>query len=451
LTFSSLVFIFIFLPVVLLLFMYIPGVKLKQLLIFLAGLIFYAWGSPKNLLLLLLSVVLHYATGMEIAKAEERGNFFTKKIMLFTTIGFDVLVLAVFKYAGLALPIGISFFTFSEISYIVDIYYGKVPMSANPLDTAMYVTFFPKLISGPIVQYADFKKQMMSLEYKKANISKGMNLFLIGLYKKVLLADNLGNAFAAAYAVESKASVTAWLGMIFYSLQLYFDFSGYSDMAIGLAQMFGFKFEKNFDYPYTSKNMSEFWRRWHISLGAWFRDYVYIPLGGNRCAPVMQFRNLAIVWILTGLWHGSTLNFLAWGIYHGIFVILEKFVIKKRLEFLPDAVKVLMTGLIAFVGWIFFFTPNLGGSFHYMAEMFGAGGGGFWNSTTTFLLKQNLLLLVISFILCGPYVKKLHDKYAFKQDGGYRLASIAIYIVLFLITIVYMVSATYQTFLYFQF
>ena len=239
--------------------------------------------------------------------------------------------------------------------------------------------------------------------------------------------------------------------MIFYSLQLYFDFSGYSDMAIGLAQMFGFKFEKNFDYPYTSKNMSEFWRRWHISLGAWFRDYVYIPLGGNRCAPVMQFRNLAIVWILTGLWHGSTLNFLAWGIYHGIFVILEKFVIKKRLEFLPDAVKVLMTGLIAFVGWIFFFTPNLGGSFHYMAEMFGAGGGGFWNSTTTFLLKQNLLLLVISFILCGPYVKKLHDKYAFKQDGGYRLASIAIYIVLFLITIVYMVSATYQTFLYFQF
>ena len=450
-TFSSLVFIFIFLPVTLLLYALIPGNKVKQIIIFIAGLLFYAWGSPKHLLLLLISVLFHYATGMEIAKQEERGAYFTKKLTMLITVGVDVLVLILYKYTGLSLPIGISFFTFSEISYIMDIYWGKAPVTANPFDSALYITFFPKLISGPIVQYKDFSAQLRSLKFKRANIAKGMNLFMIGLFKKVLIADNLGVAFNAAYAVDGKATVTAWLGMIFYSLQLYFDFSGYSDMAIGLAQMFGFKFEKNFDYPYTAKNMTDFWRKWHISLGAWFRDYVYIPLGGNRCAPVVQARNLAVVWILTGLWHGSTLNYLAWGIYHGIFVLLEKFVIKKKLDFLPDALRAVMTSLVAFVGWIFFFTPNLGGSFHYIGELFGAGGGGFWNGTTTFILKENLLLMVIAFLFCGPYLKKLHDKYAFKEGGIMRYVSIAAYIILFLLCIVNLVSATYNTFLYFQF
>ncbi len=434
-----------------LLYALVPGNKVKQIIIFIAGLLFYAWGSPKHLLLLLLSVVFHYASAMEIARQDRRGAYFTKKVTMIIAIGFDVLMLAVFKYAGLALPIGISFYTFSAISYILDVYWGKATHSANPLDAALYITFFPKVISGPIVQYKDFKEQLESLEYKRTNLSKGLNLFLIGLFKKVLLADSLGAAFNIAYGTVGRTTATAWLGMIFYSLQLYFDFSGYSDMAIGLAQMFGFRFEKNFDYPYISKNMTEFWRRWHISLGAWFRDYVYIPLGGNRCAPLVQARNLAVVWILTGLWHGSTLNYLAWGIYHGIFVLLDKFVIKKKFDFLPDAVRIIVTGLIAFIGWIFFFTPNLGSSLHYIGELFGAGGNGFWDVTTSFILKQNLLLLILSFLLSGPYVKRLHDNLTYKQGGAMKIASLCVYVVLFLFCIVNLVSATYNTFLYFQF
>jgi alginate O-acetyltransferase complex protein AlgI len=434
-----------------------------------ASLLFYAWGTPQYILLMVFSVGFNYFTGLEISAFREREKPVAARVTMIIAVAVNLLLLGFFKYYGflidnlnaltglslrhteLTLPLGLSFYTFSVLSYVLDVYMDKAPAQRNVLQFALYVTFFPKLISGPIVRYQEMESQLQSRKMAPAKLGAGVNLFLVGLFKKVLLADNLGTGFAAISGLTTMSVGTAWLGMVLYSLQLYFDFSGYSDMAIGLAKLFGFSFEKNFDYPYLSTSITEFWRRWHISLGRWFREYVYIPLGGNRCSQPKQLRNLAVVWLLTGLWHGASWTFILWGIYHGAFVILEKFVIRGRADKLPKALRVLPCCLIVFLGWVLFFSPNLGSALHYYGQMFGKGGLGLVDSVCKYYLSSNILLLLAAVLGCGPWVQRLHQRlYALHGKATLGL-SVGLYVVLLVLTVAYLVSATYTSFLYFQF
>ena len=332
-TFTTLLFLFALLPVSILGYRLLPG-RIRDLFLVLVSLLFYAWGSPRDLLLLLLYAGMHYAAGRALESTESpkpvsspeenaptsRRPGVNSRTILIALVVIDLAILALYKYTSQVMPIGLSFYTFTALSYLFDIYRGEEALR-DPLDLLMVFSFFPKVVSGPIVPYHTMKAQLRDRKFKREDLIDGLSLFFVGLFKKVLLADALGRSFTNLYATGSMASLTAILGMLLYSLQLYLDFSGYSDMAIGLSRVFGFRFPKNFNYPYLSKSFTEFWRRWHISLGAWFRDYVYIPLGGNRHQP---FRNLLIVWVLTGLWHGNSLAFLFWGIYHGCLLLIEK-------------------------------------------------------------------------------------------------------------------------------
>ena len=339
--FSSIVFLFTFLPAVMLLYYLLP-VRFRNVILLLASLVFYAWGEPVYLFLMLLSILFNYFSGLDIARNLQDKRA-AKRSLVFNLI-INLAVLGFFKYEGfvldtlngilpvhisyhaLPLPIGISFYTFQILSYIIDVYRGNVKVQTNLPNFALYVTMFPQLIAGPIVQYADVDEQLASREVSRTKFGEGSMYFIRGLAKKVLLANTSGMIFTevSGLAKGNIAVMTAWLGAFAYMFQIYFDFSGYSDMAIGLGKMFGFEFNMNFNYPYVSKSITEFWRRWHISLSSWFRDYVYIPLGGNRVSKIKHIRNLLIVWFLTGLWHGAAWNFVAWGLYYGVLLIIEK-------------------------------------------------------------------------------------------------------------------------------
>lgn len=446
-TFNTLVFLFCFLPAALLLGNLVPG-KAKNIVLLVLSLLFYAWGDPQYLPVLLLLIVFSYAAGREIGSFLEQDRLHEARTALIIGVVFEVLVLAVFKYTRLSLPMGISFFTFSSLSYLFDVYGEAAEAEKDPVSLALYISFFGKLTSGPIVMFADMQEQLKERHVTRTDLGIGANLFLIGLFKKVLIADRLGASFAAVTALPALSCLTAWLGVLFYSFQLYFDFSGYSDMAIGLSRMFGFRFARNFDYPYTSVSISDFWRRWHISLGSWFREYVYIPLGGNRCTAPVQIRNLLAVWILTGIWHGSTWNFVFWGLYHGALVLLDKFVLRSAWEKVPKALRVILTDLAVFIGWIFFFSPSLGSAFGYLGKLFGSDGVGLVDGTGLYYLRSNLLLLLIAGITSGPLVKKWHDKLACGKNDALMYVSLAGYALLFVLCVAGMISATYSTFLY---
>ena len=447
-TFSSLIFLFLFLPLTLLLYRFITSELGRLILMLVMSLLFAAWGSPTNLVLLLLSIVFNYGATLVMDDYLAEGNLLMGRVVFIFAVAVNLGVLCVFKYTSLALPIGISFYTFSAISALADVYQEKEDVPDNILIFALFILFFPKLSSGPIVSFHDFQEQLYKCQLRRFTLGPGINQFLMGLFKKVLIADVLGAGFAKISALGAMAAGTAWLGMILYSLQLYFDFSGYSDMAIGLSRVFGFRFAKNFDYPYLSESVSEFWRRWHISLGAWFRNYVYIPLGGNRCAPIIQARNLLAVWILTGIWHGSTLNFVVWGLYHGAFVLLEKFVTGDLLELLPSPVRILITDIIACLGWVFFFSPSLSAAMNYFGQMLGLSGLGFFDKTTGFMLRGYLPLVIIAVLLCGPLFNRLHDTFAYRRGGAFTYVSVGLYVYLFFLCIANLVGATYTTFLY---
>lgn len=467
-TFSSVFFLFAFLPVALTLYFVMPK-RLRSAMLVLISLVFYAWGRPEYLALMLFSIVFNYLSGLELGAYLTQEKHKQAKAVMLVAVVMNLLVLGFFKYYGflidninallrthiryteLPLPIGISFYTFTALSYIFDVYRGRAKAQKNILSFSLYLTFFPKVISGPIVQYADMEQQLAARKITPDKFGAGINLFLVGLMKKVLIADNLGAAFTAIHAMDAMSAGTAWLGMIFYSLQLYFDFSGYSDMAIGLGKLFGFDIDKNFDYPYYSTSISEFWRRWHISLGAWFRQYVYIPLGGNRCSAKRQAFNLSVVWLLTGIWHGASWNFVVWGLYHGAFVLLEKFVLKGRQEKLPKPVRILATVLIVFIGWVFFFSPSLSGALHYLGQMFGAGGMGVFDRTAWYYLGGNAILLVLAVFGSGPLVRRVHQRVFYRNGKCSVAVSVAGYVVLLLCCVAYLVSATYTSFLYFQF
>lgn len=466
--FSSLYFLFVFLPLSLILY-YVTPKRFRNVTLCVISLLFYAWGNPAYLVLMLFSVVFNYITGIEIHHFRENDQPVAAKVTMIIAVVINLLMLCFFKYVGgiieaingwtglhiwapnLALPLGISFYTFTVLSYVLDVYWEKTPVQKNFIHYTTYVTFFPKLLSGPIVSYRDMEEQLTERQMNPAKFGRGLNMFLVGVFKKVLISDNLGTAFNAIFALETMSAGTAWLGALLYFFQLYFDFSSYSDMAIGLGRMFGFQFDKNFDHPYLSTGVSEFWRRWHISLGAWFRNYVYIPLGGNRKGRNRAILNNFIIFVLTGIWHGSTLNFLFWGIYHGIFVILEKFVLEKQLEKLPKLLRWFLTMLIVYFGWVLFFCPSLSSALHYFGQMFGMGGMGFLDATAKYYLSGNLILLIIAAIGSGSLVQRLHQKIAYWKGGWATYVSVALYVLLILLTVAYLVSSTYTSFLYFQF
>ncbi len=467
--FSSVFFVFVFLPIVLLAYFIVPR-KLKNTVILISSLIFYAWGEPVYVLLMLFSIVYNYVAGLEISMHKDAGRENKAKNVFWLTVAVNLGVLGFFKYYGffvdnlnvilpidiryreLALPIGISFYTFQTLSYIIDVYLGKVAVQKNIIYFGTYISMFPQLIAGPIVRYADVEKQLKSRRVTIPGFGRGAAWFLRGLAKKVLLANNIGMAYDAIAALPTgEVSVlSAWIGVLAYTFQIYFDFSGYSDMAIGLGKMFGFEFMKNFDYPYISKSITEFWRRWHISLSSCFREYVYIPLGGNREGTKKQIRNILIVWLLTGFWHGAAWNFIAWGLYYGVLLLLEKFVLKGVLERMPVVLKHLYTMLFVMLGWVLFFSPTLGTALNYMGIMFGIGANGVVDGTAWYYLSNYMILFVVLILCSIPYTYKRFIQFAVGEKLS-RAFVLLVYVLLFVLSTAYLVNATYNPFLYFRF
>lgn len=463
--FSSIVFLFVFLPVVLALYYVVPAIRWKNVILLAASIIFYAWGEPVYIVLMLLSILFNFVMGLELERLREDSR--RKKLNLIFTVIVNLCILGFFKYYGfllgsinsafhfhipyreLALPVGISFYTFQTLSYILDLYRGDIKVQKNLLDFALYITMFPQLIAGPIVRYVDIQEQLESrvISWHKAGV--GAEYFIKGLAKKVLLANTAGAVYTSIQGLggEYQTVVTSWIGILFYTMQIYFDFSGYSDMAIGLGKMMGFQFCKNFDYPYTSRSVTEFWRRWHISLGTWFREYVYIPLGGNRVSVAKHIRNILVVWALTGLWHGAAWNFVLWGLYYGVFLLLEKYLWGRYLERLPGWVGNLYTMFFVIIGWVFFSNTDLGAGLAYLGSLFGVGVAGFANATTLFYLKSSLLLLVICIVCSRPWAYRWYKRVA----GQRPVAAAVINAVLLLLSIAFLVYDSYNPFLYFRF
>ena len=466
--FSSIVFLFTFLPAVMILYYLLP-VRFRNVILLLASLVFYAWGEPVYLFLMLLSILFNYFSGLDIARNLQDKRA-AKRSLVFNLI-INLAVLGFFKYEGfvldtlngilpvhisyhaLPLPIGISFYTFQILSYIIDVYRGNVKVQTNLPNFALYVTMFPQLIAGPIVQYADVDEQLASREVSRTKFGEGSMYFIRGLAKKVLLANTSGMIFTevSGLAKGNIAVMTAWLGAFAYMFQIYFDFSGYSDMAIGLGKMFGFEFNMNFNYPYVSKSITEFWRRWHISLSSWFRDYVYIPLGGNRVSKIKHIRNLLIVWFLTGLWHGAAWNFVAWGLYYGVILIIEKYLLSPVRDRLPDIVRHIYSIVLVVIGWVLFFSSSFGQAADYIRVMFGAGAHGFADRESMYLLTSNLILWLILIFGSTPLVHFRYEHMLRTKKWNTTIINSVVYAALFIVCIAYLVTETYNPFLYFRF
>ncbi|MFU1794447.1 MBOAT family O-acyltransferase [Paenibacillus azoreducens] len=466
--FSSLIYLFLFLPVTLLVYFVSPR-KLRNAILLVASLIFYAWGEPLYILIMIFSTVFDYFNGLLIDKYRHRKRI-ARAVFIGSMVG-SLGILGFFKYAGfmvdninqlfdlhlqaadLPLPVGISFYTFQTMSYVIDVYLGKVAVQKNFISFGAYVTMFPQLVAGPIVKYGDIAGQLVSRKVTLDRFGEGSELFIRGLAKKVLLANNIGLLWTSVKAtpMEELAVLSAWLGIIAFTLQIYFDFSGYSDMARGLGKMFGFDFMENFRYPYISKSVTEFWRRWHISLGTWFREYVYIPLGGNRAGLMKQLRNLLIVWFLTGLWHGASWNFIIWGLYFGCFVMIEKLFLLRWLGRCPAFLRHFYTLLIVILGWVLFEMDHLASAWRFIGVMFGFGGHGFADRQALYDLSTNVVLLALLAFCATPLPGKI---LTFMQEK-WRIAGMitvpVIYFIFMVISTAYLVNATYNPFLYFRF
>ena len=468
--FSSLVFIFVFLPITLFIY-YLSPRKLKNLVLLISSLIFYAWGEPIYIFLMIFTTVFSYVSAILINKYKSKK---TSSLAIFIlSVAVNLSVLCFFKYYGffidninnlfsmnikvkkLPLPVGISFYTFQTLSYIIDVYLKKVPVQKNIISFSTYVTMFPQLVAGPIVKYGDINKQLENRKESLDKFGEGVSYFIRGLSKKVLLANNIGLLWSNVKALSpDKISVfSAWLGILAFTFQIYFDFSGYSDMAIGLGKFFGFDLMENFNYPYISKSVTEFWRRWHISLGSWFREYVYIPLGGNKKGALKQYRNLFIVWFLTGFWHGANWNFIIWGLYFGILITLEKIFVLKWLDKLPNFISHVYALIIIIVGWAIFEFENTSVLFSFIKTMFGMGSNTFIDNQSIYYLYTNLFLFILAIIFSTPLPKKLFKKliYNVKLKPYAKLIVPTIYLILILLCTTYLVNETYNPFLYFKF
>ncbi len=470
--FSSLLFLFRFLPLVLILYYAVPR-SLRNLVLLLVSLVFYAWGEPVYVILMIVSILISWTGGLMVDHFLCLGRERAAKISLGLSVAGGLSLLGFFKYADfvlrtingfahsdiplleLALPIGISFYTFQTISYIIDVYRGSASVQKNIISYGAYVTMFPQLIAGPIVQYKTIDLQLRNRTESADEFADGVMRFMVGLGKKVLLANNAGLLWDSIRVMDTGTLpvLTAWIGIAAYTFQIYFDFSGYSDMAIGLGHMFGFRFLENFDHPYLSKSATEFWRRWHISLGTWFREYVYIPLGGNRVGRFGLIRNTMAVWLLTGIWHGADWNFMVWGLYYGVILLLEKLLYGKLLKKLPSALQHVYCMLVVMIGWFIFSFNEISGGMGYLAAMFG-GGGSFLNNGSIYQLYSNAVLLIAlilgSTCLPASLAGRLLDRT--KKSGVVTLIlKGAFVLIVFFVSTAYLVSASYNPFLYFRF
>lgn len=462
--FSSLVFMFAYLPITLLAYYLVPR-QGRNIFLFIVNLIFYGWGEPKLVLLMVFNIFFNYIGGWLVDKY--RADAKKKKLFLILTCVLDIGILAVFKYTGMitetlnmlpflnipelqiSLPIGISFYTFQTMSYVIDVYRDDAPVSKNFINFGTYVALFPQLIAGPIVRYRDIAEQLVNRRETLEMFTKGVKLFMVGLAKKVIIANTMGTLTTNIFATTDENGVVGtWVGMIAYTFQIYFDFSGYSDMACGLGNMMGFEFLKNFNYPYIAKSITDFWRRWHISLSTWFKEYVYIPLGGNRKGVKRQILNLLIVWGLTGLWHGAAYNFVLWGLYYGLLLILEKFVLKKFLDRLPSFVQHIYTLFIIIIGWGLFYFTDVGQLGEFMVDLFNFGNGICGNQAFN-LIMNNLPMLIIAAVASTPlattlYTRFEHTRFMWIPETLYCMGVLAV-------STASLVNQSYNPFLYFRF
>lgn len=462
--FSSLVFLFAYLPITLLAYYLVPR-QGRNIFLFIVNLIFYGWGEPKLVLLMVFNIFFNYIGGWLVDKY--RADTKKKKLFLILTCVLDIGILAVFKYTGMitetlnmlpflnipelqiSLPIGISFYTFQTMSYVIDVYRDDAPVSKNFINFGTYVALFPQLIAGPIVRYRDVAEQLVNRRETLEMFTKGVKLFMVGLAKKVIIANTMGTLTTNIFATTDENGVVGtWVGMIAYTFQIYFDFSGYSDMACGLGNMLGFEFLKNFNYPYIAKSITDFWRRWHISLSTWFKEYVYIPLGGNRKGVKRQILNLLIVWGLTGLWHGAAYNFVLWGLYYGLLLILEKFVLKKFLDRLPSFVQHIYTLFIVIIGWGLFYFTDVGQLGEFMVGLFNFGNGICGNQAFN-LIMSNLPMLIIAAVASTPLAAMLynrfeHTRFMWIPETLYCMGVLGV-------STASLVNQSYNPFLYFRF
>lgn len=464
--FSTPFFLFCYLPVVLLVYYAVP-LKVRNLVLLIVSLIFYAWGEPIYILIMILSIIIDYVHGILIDSYKKKGNTKKARIAVATSIFFNLGLLLFFKYwdfiavslasvgvdfmpiLGLELPIGISFFTFQTMSYSIDVYRGDSEVQKNMITFGSFVTMFPQLIAGPIIKYKEVAGQLKNRTYDFNRFASGSTRFVKGLCKKVLLANNFGLLWEAfgGVNVNNLTTLGAWLGIIGYALQIYFDFSGYSDMAIGLGRMLGFEFPENFNYPYIARSITDFWRRWHISLTTWFRDYLYIPLGGNRDGTSKTIRNILVVWLATGIWHGASWNFLLWGLYYFVLIVLERYVLGKFLKKIPNWTRHLYTLVMVLVGWTIFAIGDIAVMGTYLMSMFGIGAS-FLSGVFLYNLRNYAVLLVIGIIAVTPLPGKLWSKIPEKVS---RIVGPVVMVVGLILVIAYLIDGSYNPFLYFEF
>ena len=470
--FSNLEFLFVYLPITLIVYYILPG-RFRNIWLLIVSLIFYGWGEPVYVFLMIFTIIIDYICGyfvdryLDMERPKAKGFMIAAIVINLAILGFFkyynffvenlrlIPVFANISFLGLELPIGISFYTFQSLSYVIDVYRGDARVQKNLTSFGAYVTLYPQLIAGPIVRYQDVDDQLREREHSFPMFASGVRTFLAGMAKKVLLADMAGQLWEESFMsvpLDERTVLGAWLGILFYSFQIYFDFSGYSDMAIGLGKMIGFKFLENFNYPYIAKSITDFWRRWHISLSTWFREYVYIPLGGNRKGRWKMYRNLFIVWFLTGFWHGASWNFILWGLYYFVLLVVEKTFLLKVLKKIPTVFCHLYTMFFVLIGWLLFVSCDItvGDGLIYLGNMFGIGTSGFTNSGVTFDLVRNLIFIAVCVIASTPLPKYLFYKFYTCSKQARIVISIGT-IALIQLCIAYVVSSDFSPFLYFRF
>lgn len=463
---AGIVFLFILLPVILALYYLVPGV-LKNVILLIGGIIFYAWGEPVYIFIVLFSILFNYMSGLVIAgmlrNRKKAGRWLAVNIIV------NLCMLLVFKYGAfligsvndifgtdiryreLTLPIGISFYTLQVLSYTIDVYRRQVKVQKNLLDFAVYVTLFPRLIAGPVVKYEDIQEQLRLRKTTLEDFGDGVLFFIRGLAKILLLAGTAGKIASFVFALEAErvSALSAWLGCAAYMFRIYFQLGGCSDMAAGLGKMFGFEFERNFQYPYTAKSITDFWSRWYISLVIWFQNYVYAPLGGKRKSTEKDIRNILLIWMLIGLWHGTSWNFAAWGLYYGILLLIEKYILSDVIKRLPGVIGHIISLLLIMTGWVFFFTPTPGSAANYLRLMLGIGGNGFADGQGIYLLISNTVVWMFLILGSTPFVQKIYEHIIYSGRRSKMVMNTAIYAVLFFLCIAYLVTETYRPLMYF--
>jgi len=470
--FTSSIFLIYFLPLLLVCYFIIPGrfLILKNLVLFAFSIVFYLWGGTGYLVLFVSSMAVNYAGGILVGVLKSK---LWRKTVMIATVAVNLGLLGVFKYAGFitgmiadiglnikviefVLPIGISFYTFQGLSYVIDVYRGDAEVQKNPLNVCLYIALFPQLVAGPIVRYTTVEKKLSSRVHTVKDVSDGAVRFMLGFSKKMIMANPMGEIADTVFSHTGTELLTmpvAWVGALAYAFQIYFDFSAYSDMAIGLGRIFGFRFNENFNYPYIARSITDFWRRWHISLSTWFRDYVYIPLGGNRCSVLRHIFNLSVVWFLTGMWHGASWNYILWGVYYGVLLILEKYVFSGLIKKIPSPIGHILTMFLVIIGWVFFRAETLSGAVSYLFAMFGSNGGD--AAQAVYLLRQYWPEFIICAVGIFP-VKRVCENFLVSKDNVLFVLTReflpkAFTFAVFFISYMKLVSGSFNPFIYFQF